>query len=361
MQHMICLLSCGAMCYKKFTDFIDSMKSEHFSSIAKKRSAGFTLVELSAVLIIIGILMAGAIVLVLPVMQTAKRIETDQKLENIAKAIDYYARQNYRLPCPAAPDSDASTPPFGFEQGSGPIGNIIPANCDAAAGWEGVVPFRTLNIPIDWVTDSWGNFITYAISPGFSQDVSNPALPVHNRCRTADWFVADQIYELGVKDPATGADAVNILTPKNSYKARFCCSGVAPDSDLSILDANEQSQMASLRQTAAGSYATANITYPSPMVSNVQVPNDDRVSAPVYILVSHGPNGNGAYTGQGAGARVPDAGSTVAENENSDGDRIFYEIPKIDRAGVEQQFDDVTLWRTQDAIFATAAESCSLP
>ena len=36
-------------------------------------------------------------------IRTARNIETDQKLANIAKAIDYYAAQNYRVPlsCPS--------------------------------------------------------------------------------------------------------------------------------------------------------------------------------------------------------------------------------------------------------------------
>jgi len=351
-----------------------------------RRRPGFTLVELCIVLVIVGGILAVAAAIAIPILRTAAMIQTDAKLANIAKAIDFYATQNYRVPCPAVPDTATANPPFGYEAGSGVNGNVVPTDCGAVAtGWEGIVPFKTLNIPADWVRDAWGHYITYAISPNFAQDVTNAAIPVHARCRTSDWFAAGIIYEQGavnpyatpptpglvVADPSNpGNPASNVLLPKNEKKARFCCSGVMPTaSDLVIDDINSQSQIAVTRQSVTDpnplpggtGYAAANVTFPNPMASNVQVPDADRTTAPVYILVSHGRDGYGAYTGQGAGLRVPIAGATPDEIENANGDRIFYEIPAIDRAGVEMKFDDVVVWRTQDMMFATQGKSCSLP
>ena len=62
-------------------------------------------------------------------IRTARNIETDQKLANIARAIDYYAAQNHRVPCPADPDSKSKDQPWGFEAGSGKAGNDIPSDC----------------------------------------------------------------------------------------------------------------------------------------------------------------------------------------------------------------------------------------
>ena len=323
--------------------------------------SGFTLTEMAIVIMITGLMLGAAASIAIPMIRTAKRLETDKKLENIARAIDYYADQNYRVPCPAVPDKKSVNPPWGFEAGSGTTGNDVPASCGTdPAKWEGIVPFRTLNIPVDWIRDSWGNYITYAISPGFSQDVSNQMIPVHRRCRTGDWFTADVIYEQGVSDPKTHRPAQNVLRPKAERKARFCCSGALPGKDIVVLDASGKPQIAIPRQTSRASYAPANISYPDPFKANVPVPDKDRVTAPVYVLVSHGPDGYGAWTASGK-TRISVKRATPGEKENASGKRNFVEIPPAERANKERSFDDIVLWRTQDMIFAGQGKSCSLP
>jgi type II secretory pathway pseudopilin PulG len=324
-------------------------------------SEGFTLAEMAIVIMITGLMLTAAASITLPILHKARRIETDQKMENIARAIDDYAAQNLRVPCPAIPDTKSTNPPWGFEAGSSTAGNIIPSDCGAdPAKWEGIIPFRTLNIPVEWIKDSAGYYITYAISPAFSQDVGRVDLSVHSRCRTADWFMAGEIYDKTINDPRTGKPASNVLLPKSERKARFCCSGALPGTDLVVIDVNKQSQIARPRQTAPTSYRPANVIFPDPFVPDVQVPANDRATASVYVLVSHGRDGHGAWTGAGK-ARFPLAGATPAEIENANGDRVFIEIAPADRAGAEKSFDEVVLWRTQDMIFAERGKSCSLP
>jgi type II secretory pathway pseudopilin PulG len=326
-----------------------------------RHSEGFTLAEMAVVILITGLMLTAAASITLPIMHKARRIETDQKMANIARALDNYAAQNLRVPCPALPDTKSKNPPFGFEAGSGPAGNAVPSDCGTdPAGWGGVIPFRTLNIPVEWIRDSGGNYISYAISPAFSQDVGRTDLPVHSRCRTADWFMAGEIYDKDVKVPKTSQPAQNVLLPKSERKARFCCSGALPGTDLVILDVNKQPQLAVSRQTSPASYRPANVIFPDPFVPDMQVPANDRATAPVYVLVSYGRNGHGAWTGVGK-TRFPISGATPAEIENANGDRTFIEIPPAERAGVEKSFDEVVLWRTQDMIFAEQGKSCSLP
>ena len=324
-------------------------------------SEGFTLAEMAIVIFITGLMLTAAAAITLPIMHKARRIETDQKMQNIARALDNYAAQNLRVPCPAIPDIKSKNPPFGYEAGSGASGNIVPSDCGTdPARWEGVIPFRTLNIPVDWIRDSAGYYITYAISPAFSQDVGRADLPVHSRCRTADWFMAGEIYDKTITDPKSGNPMKNVLIAKSERKARFCCSGALPGTDLLILDVNKQSQLAIPRQSAPASYGPANVIFPDPFVADMQVPSNDRATAPIYVLVSHGRNGHGAWTGVG-NARFTFSGATPAEIENANGDRVFIEIPPADRTGVEKSFDEVVLWRTQDMILAEQGKSCSLP
>jgi prepilin-type N-terminal cleavage/methylation domain-containing protein len=322
---------------------------------------GFTLAEMAIVVLITGLMLGAAASIALPILHKARRIETDQKMQNIARVIDDYAAQNLRVPCPAIPDSKAANPPRGYEAGSGPTGNIVPSDCGTdPAGWEGIVPFRTLNIPVEWIRDSANHYITYAISPAFAQDVMKDSLPVHSRCRTAEWFMAAETYDPTVTDPKTGKPAVNVLIAKSERKARFCCSGALPGTDLVILDASKQPQIAIPRQVLPASYRPANVIFPDPYVPDVQVPADDRATSPVYVLVSHGREGHGAWTGSGK-ARFSLIGATPAEIENGNGDRVFIEIPPADRTGKEMGFDNIVLWRTQDMVFAEQGKSCSLP
>lgn len=309
------------------------------------RQSGFTIAEMSAVIFITGLMLVAAASIATPIIRKARQIETDQKMENIARALDHYAAQNLRLPCPASPDTKTANPPWGFEAGSGDAGNAIPADCGGdPRKWEGIVPFRTLNIPVEWIRDASGHYITYAISPAFSQDVARADFPVHSRCRTADWFMPGVIYEKDVNEPISGKPASSTLLPRAERKARFCCSGALPGTDLVILDAARQPATAISRQTAPASYRPANVIFPAPYVPNVQVPPDDRSIAPVYVLIGHG-------------GTTP----TPAETENANGDRTFVEIPSAGRADRERDFDDVVLWRTQNMIFDLQGKSCSLP
>lgn len=311
------------------------------------------------VIFIAGLLLAAAAMIATPVLRKARMVETQAKMENIARALDDYAAQHLRLPCPASPDRKSTNPPFGFEAGGGAAGNAVPGDCGTdPRQWEGIVPFRTLNIPADWIRDASGYYLTYAISPGFAQDVSRADLPVHSRCRTGDWFNAEILYEPNVTDPNTGKPPANVLLPKAERKARFCCAGAMPGTDLVIIDADGP-EIAVPRQTSPASYRPANVTFPDPFAPNVKVAQDDRVTAPVYVLVSHGAHG-GAWSGIGR-ARFPTENATPAERENANGDRTFAEIPVADRAGKEMTFDDIVLWRTQDMIFAERGGSCALP
>ena len=133
-----------------------------------------------------------------------------------------------------------------------------------------------------------------------------------------------------------------------------------PGTDLVILDATRQPQIVFPRQTAPASYRPANVIFPDPFVADMQVPANDWATAPVYVLVSHGRDGHGAWTGAGK-TRFPLTGATPAEIENGNGDRVFVELPPAERAGPEKSFDEVVLWRTQDMIFAEQGKSCSLP
>lgn len=339
---------------------------------------GFTLVELAFVLVIAGLLLSAAAAIAIPMIKETRMIATQAKLDRIAKAIDFYATQNYRVPCPAEPLLTTSSPPFGFERGSGANGDQVPSNCGGVGSAApppsafGIIPFKTLGIPVDWIRDSWGNYITYSISPAFSLDVRSSTIDskmkVHSRCRTADWFNAAVTYEPTTQ--TTGFTPKYI--PTNPAKARFCCPypddpsiAYSPATDLIVEDANNVNELKWSRKDAlVSSMALASVTFPNPMTTgsaSIDYPAyNDRPTAVVYVLVSHGENGYGAYN-VNTDSRMSTALGTASEKNNFSDLGVFNEIPAIDRSGTERTYDDFVLWRTQDMIFASQGKTCAAP
>ncbi|MBI2234880.1 MAG: prepilin-type N-terminal cleavage/methylation domain-containing protein [Micavibrio aeruginosavorus] len=196
--------------------------------VAQRRpdcAKGFTLVEMAAVILIAGLIIFAVMGVFRPMIANFQFVETTKKMEKVSRILNAYAVLNYRLPCPAAPDSGSVNPPYGFESGSGADGATVP---DACPRTEGIIPFRTLGIPEGLAIDGYDNYFTYAISPAFSQNtLNNLPATVHPACRTGDW-----LYDEG-KD----ASGLRVAQGINPRKARFCCPGTpAAATDLNILD-----------------------------------------------------------------------------------------------------------------------------
>lgn len=347
----------------------------HTSTLPETQNRGFTMVEIAVVILIAGIVLAAAIALIIPIVQQAKLLETEEKLIKISEHLNAYAVQNFRLPCPAEPNSIVPTAGgenYGFEAGSTVTNTFIPAICPIT---EGIVPFNTLQLPEEMVTDGWGRHITYTVNPNFAQDTANgnPA-NVHPACRTRDWM-----FDAGVD--ITGDP---IFRNRNPQKARFCCPDVSAGPDLIVNDEgidatdplDDQFVLSVDRNANAPTdgYSGPNLLM-EPIDPNTGLPipegsagyfeapqvppANERATALAYILISHGQNQLGAFlpTLGGRDPVLPPAGSVEAEN--TDGDNVFTDQQTFSLNVAT--FDDLIIWRTQDLIFAAEGESCATP
>lgn len=354
-----------------------------------KGGRGFSLVELSVVLVIAGFLTLGVIVLIRPFLEKARILQTRETLEKIAQALDAYAVENHRLPCPAVPNRGAAAPPYGFEAGSGAAGATVPSpECPVTGAGatrtaqEGIVPFRTLGLPEEMIYDGWGRPFTYAASLAFGQNNdmgltgTGTVSTVHPQCRTRDWM-----YDAGL-DTAGGIVYAN----RAPRKARFCCPGnAAPETaDLDVRDEDDNPVLGAWpnRRPGPDGYQTP-VTLMRPVGGALgadcltggvllnpgdagyftapQVPPAcARATAVAYILVSHGPNRRGAYD-VSIGARTAPAPLNPAEAENTDGDVVFRDPFSRSMSEDVNEIDDIVLWRTQDIIFAGQEKSCAMP
>lgn len=295
-------------------------------------------------------------------------IKGEDRLQNFLAS---YAHRNYRIPCPADPDG-AGTPTKaddGFERAFDPV-----TGC--AGGVVGLIPWKTLGIPQQFAKDGWGRYFTYAVSPVFTmvnRDIFTAGadpLPkavygaldnVHARCRIENVWVFD-------RDPTPGVNNRNI----NPFKARFCCPqsiGVTKDIQIlgytagTVIDQNLlETVIPVVRTTDATLYA--NFDTPQTLMYDVS----ESQTGMIYVIVSHGQNGNGSYRGPLFGGAAKNTFTTIsaAETENADDDNVFQWSPTVRsiESYATSYYDDIMSFGTQDTLWGRLGgydQSCARP
>ncbi len=147
---------------------IGPKKSEriHFRAYLPRRllrltsHQGFSLIELSMVLIIIGLIVGAGFTIWRSSIDSTRLSTTKTNLDNIKTSVINFATANGRLPC-----SDTTIPP----NNTG-ISNPNPAtcgttcSCNACANPPCYVPYQTLQLQLPGGKDSFGNVFRYDIS-----------------------------------------------------------------------------------------------------------------------------------------------------------------------------------------------------
>jgi prepilin-type N-terminal cleavage/methylation domain-containing protein len=195
--------------------------------------SGFSLIEMSMVLAIIGLLMGGGLLAITPVLERNKRTQTFQSLDKIEEALTLYVIRNNRLPCPADGSLAATDANYGVTLGGGA------AACTALTAGFGIVPWRTLGIERAMAVDGWGNQISYAVSPnqaltldtannrGVNRTASSTTyacgtLQVNN---TASTELTPGTSTTGCQNGATADRAAYVLISHGKNGAGACCNG----------------------------------------------------------------------------------------------------------------------------------------
>lgn len=137
--------------------------------------AGFSLIELAVVLVIVGLLVGGGIAALTSAAEQTRRVDAKRQLQHVRDALYGYAMAEGRLPCP-----DTSYPPDGSE------------DCGGAADW-GALPWTELGGL--GRRDPWGSPLRYRIDRS-SPDFANPAADRNNPA-----FDLTQNGSLTVRDP----------------------------------------------------------------------------------------------------------------------------------------------------------------
>jgi type II secretory pathway pseudopilin PulG len=143
-----------------------------------KNSAGYSLIELATVMIIIGLLVAPMLAAYASYQKKLAFEVTDDNIALVSTAMGAYRAMNGRYPCPASLTADRESPDYGRE-GDCSDTSIAPGSCEDGvcvknsvrtnAGVPirvrvGAIPFRHLNVNENTAYDAYGQRLTYVLT-----------------------------------------------------------------------------------------------------------------------------------------------------------------------------------------------------
>lgn len=195
------------------------------------RSRGFSLLELSVVLVIVGII-AGVALQMKQSSGTQECITvTKSQLADIENAINRFVAKNDRLPMPAMRTAGVEDVLFGREATSG---------LDTSGGVTyGALPFQALGLAPSYAGDCWGNKFTYAVTTSLTDSskyiATAPSTTYDGEItlqsvggNTLSTNTAYAVVSHGLN--AVGAVKVNYRDASNSQK-KWCSTGTAIETE----------------------------------------------------------------------------------------------------------------------------------
>lgn len=138
--------------------------------LAMKKQCGFTLVELSIVLLVAGLLLSGMLGAYQSQLEASRVRETRQAMREARDAIIGFALSTGHLPCPANPTLANTVATAGQEARSGAAGSCTYP--------DGALPWATLGLR---ELDAWGQRYSYRAS-GYFADTSNASIGPSSTC-----------------------------------------------------------------------------------------------------------------------------------------------------------------------------------
>lgn len=145
---------------------------------------GFTLVEMSVVLIIVGLILTTVFPALMSVRVAEQRRLTDSNLQTLMRASAVYAQAHGCLPCPTPQQLkpvSATATGWGIVRGDTSTDPVACAGCPTP---EGFVPFASMGLPQAVAMDGWGHWIRMRVDPALTADFG--VIPPTATCKTTD-------------------------------------------------------------------------------------------------------------------------------------------------------------------------------
>jgi len=127
-----------------------------FNSMAMQvKQAGFTLVEIAIVLVIVGIILGGLLASLAAQVDQRDYSQTRQSMEEIREALMGYALSHGYLPCPAISSTN------------GAEDRVVATG--ACTNRVGFLPWAELGVK---KTDGWNHLYRYSVTPAYSNSIT---------------------------------------------------------------------------------------------------------------------------------------------------------------------------------------------
>jgi prepilin-type N-terminal cleavage/methylation domain-containing protein len=247
---------------------------------AMRRARGFTLIELVVVIAVLGILFTILIGITRAVVMQQRYQVTRSRMANIDTSLAIYVSQNRRLPCPADGTLNSSSANAGREISTGTTTRTCTDGAHPNAQRHGVVPWRELGLTAADAEDGWGGRFTYRVGPD---------------------LVSDKGMDFTACDPAGSNATVNTSPP-------YCVPGCTAGNMATCTPPT----------TALTGAQGKGVLVQSTNGTVVMDPNTTPSGGAAYVLISHGAEGGGAYSGDGVlQSSSVDAG-TIERNNFAD-------------------------------------------
>ncbi len=238
-------------------------------------SAGFTLVEIAVVIVVLSLLLAMITGIATSLVGQQRREVTRQKLAGVETALALFVSQNRRLPCPADGRLASDNANAGLER---PVGgaacNVITATANSQT--HGVVPWRTLGLAESDITDGWGNRLSYRAAP--------------------ELVIAESMNLTNCDPGGSGGLGAGSVCDTNCSTTTFPGSCTPPS-------VYTQAKGLGIRNLASATLIMNPASTPS--------------TGAAFVVISHGENLEGAYNNQGVLQAATTASGTLESGSNA--------------------------------------------
>ena len=353
--------------------------------VAARFARGYTIVEMAIALSVLGLLFAGALYPWQNRVESDQRREVESLLDSARLAVVAYAARNrtraasFRpqvggaidqipagrpyLPCPDITGDGVEdrarldeVSDFGnfrnpFERGD-IVGRTTTDGIGVCLRHKGMLPWATLGVAEN---DVWGGRFTYRVDPAFSS-----ALLGFDETTRADIYDFRDLCPLTLSHPDNFSrrGSGGCSTPRaNLPMPSLICDAPCADSDSP--------------NVLIGLVAATAVNIPPSRYNE-----DDIIDGAVFVIVSHGPNGYGAFNRHGAvscnefpsdmGEQInANVRKTVVTDFNdscdlaNDNQHFFVSHPPT--RGGANDFDDIVIWASANEIIGQMAALGVMP
>jgi len=223
----------------------------------KIHKKGYSLVELSIVVIILSVLVSGGLSIITGSANNSKIRITRERMNEVYKAMGNYLLANGALPCPASIlEIKSSSSTYGTAGTTVGVCNVGAGVYAGSAGLSanlvyGMVPVQTLGLSADMAEDAFGNKFTYIVSKGFTDPNLTITTSGFGSIFPATGFTVPTAGFITIRENIGGSFQVNtndaifaIISHGGNKTGGFGVNVSNPTQVVSPIDADEQNNYA---------------------------------------------------------------------------------------------------------------------